>query len=106
MVLSSSVWSMRARAVGSVLWPASINVACFFQLSDFVYAWYCASKFSHSQTLSSAGCCAGTLDQGTGCLEVFDEQEEDKMYPAALDVIKNMGGVVDSLFARSQKLVA
>lgn len=48
---------------------------------------------------------AGTLDQGTGCLEIFDVPPEDKIYPTALEIIKNMGGAVDSLFARSQKLV-
>jgi 26S proteasome regulatory subunit N6 len=49
---------------------------------------------------------AGILDQGTECLQVFDEQEEDRAYPAALDTINNMGNVVDALFTRSQKLAA
>lgn len=49
---------------------------------------------------------AGTLDQGAGCLEVFDEPEPDGVYPAALQTVENMGRVVDTLFARSQKLVA
>ena len=49
---------------------------------------------------------AGTLDQGAGCLEVFDEPSADGVYPAALDTFENMAKVVDTLFLRSQKLVA
>ena len=49
---------------------------------------------------------AGTLDQGAGCLEVFDEPPADGVYPAALDTFENMAKVVDTLFLRSQKLVA
>jgi 26S proteasome regulatory subunit N6 len=49
---------------------------------------------------------AGTLDQGSGCLEVFDEPPPDGVYPAALDTFENMAKVVDTLFLRSQKLVA
>ena len=48
---------------------------------------------------------AGTLDQGAGCLEVFEEQKADGVYPTALEVVESMGGVVDTLFARSQKIV-
>lgn len=49
---------------------------------------------------------AGILDQGSECLEVFDKQDEDRAYPAALETINNMGNVVDALFTRSQKLAA
>ncbi|KAK9808971.1 hypothetical protein WJX72_007193 [[Myrmecia] bisecta] len=49
---------------------------------------------------------AGTLDQGAGCLEVFDEPMPDAVYPAALDTFDNMSRVVDTLFTRSQKIVA
>jgi 26S proteasome regulatory subunit N6 len=48
----------------------------------------------------------GTLDQGAGCLEVFDPQEGDAVFPAALNIMDSLGGVVDTLFARSQKVVA
>jgi 26S proteasome regulatory subunit N6 len=48
----------------------------------------------------------GILDQGMGCLQLFDEQDEDKTYPAAIETINNLGNVVDGLFVRSQKLVA
>lgn len=49
---------------------------------------------------------AGTLDQGAGCLEVFEEPPADKIYPAALCTFANMGKAVDSLLDRSQKIAA
>lgn len=49
---------------------------------------------------------AGTLDQGAGCLEVFDEPAPDAVYPAALATFESMSAVVDTLFARSQKVMA
>ncbi|KTW27070.1 hypothetical protein T552_02562 [Pneumocystis carinii B80] len=39
----------------------------------------------------------GVLDQGTGCLIIFDEPEQDATYNAALDTIKHMNTVVDLL---------
>ncbi|KAL8140137.1 hypothetical protein V2J09_006158, partial [Rumex salicifolius] len=42
---------------------------------------------------------AGTLDQGAGCLVIF------VIYPATLGTIGNMDKVVDSLFARSAKIM-
>jgi 26S proteasome regulatory subunit N6 len=48
---------------------------------------------------------AGTLDQGAGCLEVFDEVVKDNIYPSALETVESMGRVVDTLFARSHKVV-
>jgi len=47
----------------------------------------------------------GTLDQGSGCLQVFDPATEDIVYPAALKTFDNMQRVVDTLFARSQKII-
>ena len=32
----------------------------------------------------------GILDQGAGCLVVFDDEEEGKIYPNALNTIKSM----------------
>lgn len=49
---------------------------------------------------------AGTLDQGAGCLEIFDDPPSDQIYPSALGTFSNMGKVVDALFARSEKIVA
>ncbi|KAM7267661.1 hypothetical protein ACFE04_009827 [Oxalis oulophora] len=49
---------------------------------------------------------AGTLDQGAGCLVIFEDPKQDAIYPATLETIANMGKVVDSLFVRSAKIVA
>ncbi|KAF5743406.1 hypothetical protein HS088_TW09G01475 [Tripterygium wilfordii] len=48
---------------------------------------------------------AGTLDQGAGCLIIFDDPKTDAIYPATLETIENMGKVVDSLFVRSAKIM-
>ncbi len=37
---------------------------------------------------------------------MFEEAEADGVYPAALETFANMSRVVDTLFARSQKIVA
>ena len=49
---------------------------------------------------------SGTLDQGSGCLEVFEDIPESEVYPNALNTFENMSKVVDTLFLRSQKLLA
>jgi 26S proteasome regulatory subunit N6 len=49
---------------------------------------------------------AGTLDQGAGCLVIFDDPKTDAIYPATLETISNVGKVVDSLFGRSAKIMA
>ncbi|KAI9296870.1 PCI-domain-containing protein, partial [Neoconidiobolus thromboides FSU 785] len=46
----------------------------------------------------------GVLDQGAGCLIVFDEQENDKLYSTAIDNLKNMNNVVESLYQKASKL--
>ncbi|KAJ9167567.1 hypothetical protein P3X46_019189 [Hevea brasiliensis] len=46
---------------------------------------------------------AGTLDQGAGCLIIFEDQKTDAIYPATLETISNMGKIVDSLFVSSAK---
>lgn len=48
----------------------------------------------------------GTLDQGIGVLEVFEDTAKDPVYPATLETMDNMGRVVDSLFARSLKIMS
>ena len=45
----------------------------------------------------------GILDQGAGCLIVFEEPQEDKTYDAALDTFKHVGQVVESLYAKAIK---
>ncbi|XP_047324583.1 26S proteasome non-ATPase regulatory subunit 11 homolog [Impatiens glandulifera] len=49
---------------------------------------------------------AGTLDQGAGCLVIFEDPKTDAIYPASLDTIGNIGKVVDSLYVRSAKIMA
>ncbi|KAK7836156.1 26S proteasome non-ATPase regulatory subunit 11 homolog [Quercus suber] len=49
---------------------------------------------------------AGTLDQGAGCLVIFDDPKTDAIYPATLETISNIGKVVDSLYVRSAKIMA
>ncbi|KAJ6909402.1 HBS1-like protein [Populus alba x Populus x berolinensis] len=44
---------------------------------------------------------AGTLDQGAGCLVIFDDPKTDVIYPATLETISNVGKVVDSLYVSS-----
>ena len=46
----------------------------------------------------------GILDQGIGCLELFDAQTVDRTYEAALGVISNTSKVVEALYTKSQKL--
>ncbi|XP_073055932.1 26S proteasome non-ATPase regulatory subunit 11 homolog [Primulina eburnea] len=48
---------------------------------------------------------AGTLDQGAGCLIIFDDPKTDAIYTATLETISNMGKVVDSLYMRSAKIM-
>ncbi|KAG5518316.1 hypothetical protein PMAC_003112 [Pneumocystis sp. 'macacae'] len=47
----------------------------------------------------------GVLDQGTGCLIIFDEPVQDATYNAALDTIKNLNTVVDLLQEKVAKLL-
>lgn len=49
---------------------------------------------------------AGTLDQGAGCLIIFDDPKVDAIFPATLETISNIGKVVDSLYVRSAKIMA
>ncbi|KAJ3355111.1 26S proteasome regulatory subunit rpn6 [Entophlyctis luteolus] len=46
----------------------------------------------------------GILDQGAGCLVIFDDPEVDKTYEAALETIKQMGNVVESLYEKAAVL--
>ncbi|KAL2916464.1 26S proteasome regulatory subunit rpn6 [Polyrhizophydium stewartii] len=49
---------------------------------------------------------SGILDQGAGCLEVFEEQSADKTYEATLETIKQVGQVVESLYEKAGQLSA
>ncbi|TPX35302.1 hypothetical protein SmJEL517_g02331 [Synchytrium microbalum] len=46
----------------------------------------------------------GILDQGAGCLLIFEPPSADKTYEAALDTVKHMGHVVDSLYDKASQL--
>ena len=48
----------------------------------------------------------GILDQGAGCLIVYDDSAANTMYKATLETISNMDRVVDSLMVKSSKIVA
>ncbi|THV05560.1 proteasome regulatory particle subunit [Dendrothele bispora CBS 962.96] len=43
----------------------------------------------------------GVLDQGRGCLLVFDEPKADNMYGAAINTLEQVGKVVESLYAKT-----
>ncbi|PRQ22909.1 putative proteasome component (PCI) domain, tetratricopeptide-like helical domain-containing protein [Rosa chinensis] len=47
---------------------------------------------------------AGTLDQGAGCLIIFEDIKTGAIYSAALETISNMEKVVDSLYVRSARI--
>lgn len=46
----------------------------------------------------------GILDQGAGCLVVFDDPVPDKTYEATLDTLKHVSTVVDSLALKAKQL--
>ena len=46
----------------------------------------------------------GTLDQGIGCLIVFDEVQQGELYVNAGELLTNMNGVVDKLFLKVDQL--
>ncbi|KAI7870447.1 hypothetical protein BDF14DRAFT_1879406 [Spinellus fusiger] len=43
----------------------------------------------------------GILDQGAGCLIIFDEPEEDKTYESAIETLKQVDKVVSSLYQKT-----
>jgi 26S proteasome regulatory subunit N6 len=47
----------------------------------------------------------GVLDQGAGCLIVYDESERDSGYDAALDTIEKLHNVVDVLYTNQASLL-
>ncbi|KAF9242024.1 proteasome regulatory particle subunit [Melanogaster broomeanus] len=46
----------------------------------------------------------GVLDQGRGCLLVYDKPEVDNTYGAAIGTLEQVGKVVDSLYAKTVKI--
>ncbi|KAL5357998.1 PCI-domain-containing protein [Aspergillus floccosus] len=47
----------------------------------------------------------GVLDQGSGCLIVFDETERDQAYDAALETIEKLSNVVEELYTNQASLL-
>ncbi|TKA73930.1 hypothetical protein B0A49_04757 [Cryomyces minteri] len=47
----------------------------------------------------------GVLDQGAGCLIIFDEAERDQGYDAALETIEKLNNVVDVLYANQVSML-
>ena len=47
----------------------------------------------------------GVLDQGSGCLIIFDEAERDQGYDAALETIEKLSNVVDVLYTNQASLL-
>jgi len=46
----------------------------------------------------------GILDQGSGVLIIFDGSPVDRAYQNSLEIIQNMGKVVDALYSKAKKL--
>ncbi|KAJ7233514.1 hypothetical protein B0H12DRAFT_1143922 [Mycena haematopus] len=46
----------------------------------------------------------GVLDQGRGCLLVFDDTEADTTYATAIETLQHVGKVVESLYAKTVKI--
>ncbi|KAJ2740967.1 26S proteasome regulatory subunit rpn6 [Coemansia sp. BCRC 34301] len=46
----------------------------------------------------------GILDQGNGCLVIFPEPKHDSTYETALDTIKSLSNVVESLYTKAASL--
>ncbi len=46
----------------------------------------------------------GTLDQGNGCLIIFDDLQTDDLYKESMVTLDNMDTVVDRLFDKVKKM--
>ena len=45
----------------------------------------------------------GTLDQGRNCLIIFEKVESAEIFEHTADTFKNLDGVLDSLYEKTQK---
>ncbi|KAM5532918.1 hypothetical protein V8D89_013384, partial [Ganoderma adspersum] len=48
---------------------------------------------------------AQLVDQGRGCLLIFDEPEADRTYGAAIDTLEQVGKVADSLYVKVRRWI-
>lgn len=46
----------------------------------------------------------GTLDQGRNCLIIYEEEESVEMFEHSLGTLKNLDGVIDSLYEKTQNM--
>lgn len=46
----------------------------------------------------------GILDQGAGCLIIYQQEQTDKVYEKTLETLHQMNTVIDSLYVRARKL--
>ena len=44
----------------------------------------------------------GTLDQGRNCMIIYEEPQSNEVFVHAIDTFKNLDGVVDSLYDKTQ----
>jgi len=44
------------------------------------------------------------LDQGRGWLMLYDEPQEDESYGTAIQMVQEVGKVVDSLYSKATKI--
>ena len=44
----------------------------------------------------------GTLDQGRNCMIIYEEAQSNEVFEHAIDTFKNLDGVVDSLYEKTQ----
>jgi hypothetical protein len=47
----------------------------------------------------------GVLDQGSGCLIIYDETHRDQAYDSALDTIAKLSNVVEALYTNQVSLL-
>lgn len=80
---------------------AKLSVLELAPLADSIPCVHCSRPALPCPALAPP---AGTLDQGVGTLEVFEEAAPDAVYPGALETFDNLARVVESLAARSAKI--
>lgn len=74
-------------------------ISCSFLWKIYVFPLESPEVIFFLKILSS-----GILDQGSGVLVVFDETPVDKTYENTLELIHEMGKVVDALYSKAKKL--
>lgn len=74
------------------------------KLVDSPLVWmYLSTPFRLSQMILDK-ILDGVLDQGRGCLLLFDQVEHDEGYADAIKMIEEVGKVVESLYGKVRRL--